>query len=49
MFQMFAIMLNLWLKRWDDFLVREGRTKLLVKKNHTGTVTYDSVLAFKTV
>jgi len=42
MFQMFAILRKVWLKRWDDVLIGEGSVKVLVTKNSTGTVTYDS-------
>ena len=49
MFQMFALMQKVWLQRWEDRPITEGRIKVLVKKNSTGTVTCDSVRAFKTV
>jgi len=37
MFQMFTVMQIVWLNRCHDLLIREGRMKVLVKKNSTGT------------
>lgn len=43
MFQMFTIMQKVWLNRWEERLIREGRIKVLVKKNGTGIVTCGSL------